>query len=380
MKKLLKFLILLMIFSCTSAPKKEEVKVVKSLLGKEEKKNFDIALSYSQTYESSNYTNKDAHSKALLYFKRAISEDKTNYFAWYNISRLYFYEGNYSNARKALVKTLELNNSFIEAYTLYVKSYIVENNIAEAKNIVDKAKVLVPGNRIIKYLEAYILFKLNNYSAAADIARDIIRNNASFSPAYILLGNIYFLEGKSELARLIYNKALEIKDVNGSVYSNLGIINLELQEKNEAIANLKQAIEKAPSSAYSHLNISKIYIDAGDYEGALNELKVAVKLAPNFSEAYNNMGIVYMRMSLFEDAKKSFEKAIAINQKNAEVYFNMGILMDDYFTDTEKALENYRKYIEVKGKDIKNSDRVYTYIETIERKKIKKEKIKWKSS
>lgn len=377
MRRILSYFIpFFIIISCTSTPKKEESKLVKSMISINEKKNFDIALAYSQTYEASAYVNKDALSKALLYFKRAISEDKTNYFAWYNIARLYFYESNYSNTRKSLVKTLELNNSLIEAYTLYVKSYIIENKIDEAKNIIEKAKALIPGNRIIKYLEAFILFKQNKYKEAADISRDIIRNNSTFSPAYILLGNIYFLEGKSEFARLIYNKALEIKDVNGSVYSNLGIINLELLEKNEAVANLKQAVEKAPSSAYSHLNISKVYIDAGDYEGALNELKIAVKIAPNFSEAYNNMGIVYMRMSLYEDAKVSFEKAISIDSTNSEVYFNLGILMDDYFTDAELALVNYKKYIEAKGKDIKSNDRVYTYIETIERKKIKKEKIK----
>lgn len=380
MKKLLIFFLSSIFYvSCTTPIKKLETPSIKSLVGKEEKKNFDIALSYAQAYESSSYTNKDNYNKALLYFKRAISEDKTNYFAWYNIARIYFYDGNYSNTRKSLVKTLELNNAFIEAYTLYVKSYLAEGNIEEARNVVDKAKSLVPGNRIIKYLEAYIFLKQNQYKEASDISREIIRNNPTFSPAYILLGNVYYLEGKTEFARLIYNKALEIKDVYGSVYSNLGIINLELQEKNEAVINLKQAVEKAPSSAYSHLNISKIYIDAGDYEGALNEIKIAVKIFPKFSEAYNNMGIVYMRMSLFEDAKKSFEKGIEIDSNNADVYFNYALLLDDYFTDSDKALENYKKYIEIKGSDIKNNDRVYSYIETIERKKTKRTKTKWEA-
>lgn len=341
---------------------------------RDEKDYFQIALNYAQSYEASKFINKSDLNNAIKNFRRVISDDKNNYVAWYNIARLYFYEGNYSNTRKSLVKTLEINNAFLEAYILYVKSFIVEDKLNEAIEVVNKAKEFMPNNVNVKYLEAYILFKTGKIDESIKEAMDIIRNNPNFTQAYILLGNIYFTQGKLELARLIYIRAIEIKGYNPSLYSNLGLINIDLNEKNEALNNLKNAVEKAPASAYSYLNLSKFYIEAGDYEGAVNQLRVAISINPVFSEAYNNLGLAYMKLSLYEDAKKAYLKAIELDNKNAEAYFNYGILMDDYFSNFDLALENYNKFVELKGADIQSNANVFSYIKTIEMKKIRKER------
>lgn len=374
MTKKIIFILILFVYSCASSGKKS---LVNELLTESKDKNyFEIGLKYAQSYEASNLINKDDFNNAAKNFKRALSEDKTNFAAWYNLARLYYFDGNYSISRKSIIKALELNSSYAEAYTLYLKTYLAENNIEEAKQVIATAKNIMPNNKIIQYLEASVLCIDGKNEEAINIAKEIIKQNSNFAPAYILLGNIYFLEGKTELARLIYSKSLEIKEQNPSVYSNLGLVNLDLDEKNEAYINLKNAVDKAPSSAYSHLNISKYYLDAGDFENALNEVKIAISIYPKFSYAYNNMGLAYMRLGLYNDAKTAFDKAIEINPINADVYFNYGVLVDDYFSDIDKALEYYNKYIELSGDKINKTNRVYNYIKTIETKKIKKEKLK----
>jgi len=374
MKKIVYYLLFIIIFSCASREKTLMQQI--SLSDREDKDYFQIGLNFAQSYEASKFLNKNDFNNAIKNFRRVISDDKNNYVAWYNIARLYFYEGNYSNSRKSLVKTLEINNTFLEAYILYVKTYLLENNFNEANGLVQKVKDFMPNDINVRYLNAFMLFKNNKVEESINEASEIIKSNPSFTQAYILLGNIYFTQGKLELARLIYIRAIEVKGYNPSLYSNLGLINLDLNEKNEALNNLKTAVDKAPASSYSYLNLSKFYIEAGDYEGALNQLRIAISIYPIFSEAYNNMGLAYMKLSLYEDARKSFIKSINIDDKNADAYFNYGILLDDYFSDSDKALENYNKYISLKGSDIESNDIVFSYIKTIEMKKIRKERTK----
>lgn len=374
MKKLISLIILyVFIYSCSTGKKT----LMNEIMSDGEKKDyFETGLKYSQSYEASNFTSRSDFTSAMRNFNRSISKDSKNYVAWYNIARLYFYSGNYSNSRKAIVKVLELKSDFVQAYVLYIKTYLAQNNIDKATSIVEKAKNLLKENETIKYLEASVLFLAGKNNEAQNLSKEIIRENSNYAPAYILLGNIYFKEGKLELSRLIYSKSLEIKEENPSVYSNLGLINLNLNEKNEAYSNLKLAVDKAPSSAYSHLNLSKYYIDLGDYESALNEVKIAISIYPEFSYAYNNMGLAYMKLGMYEDAKDAYEKAIEIDKNNPDVYFNFGILMDDYFSDIDKAREYYNKFVELKGDKIDKNHRVYNYLKTIKNKIIKKEKMK----
>jgi tetratricopeptide (TPR) repeat protein len=330
--------------------------------------NYKNGIQAVLTYEQSSFADQNSYKKALYYLKAVISAQKDNPDAWYNLGRVLFYHRDYKTAGNALLAAINYRPDFTEAYSLLIKTYLRQGNPDMALSVAENASNKIPNNAVVRNDMAIVLLKMDNKEKAADIARDLIKKNSKFTPAYVTLGNIYYIEGKLELARLIYLKALEIGETSGDLLTNLGIISMQLNDQVEALKYLDKAAKKSPQNQYVHLNLGKYYLDAGDYENASGEFKLALKLDPRMVEALVNVGIVFAKMKMFEKAKIVYEKAISYEPSFADAYFNYGILLSDYLNEPESALSMYNQFVMLKGNSINKKHKVFTYIAELQNK------------
>ena len=95
----------------------------------------------------------------------------------------------------------------------------------------------------------------------------------------------------------------------------------------------ESAIKLDKKRAEPHMELARIYIDAGEKGFAVVESNKAVKLAPNSSVAWNTKGRAELARFSYEDAIVAFTKAVELNRDNVWAWNNLGF--------TELQLKRY---------------------------------------
>ena len=107
-----------------------------------------------------------------------------------------------------------------------------------------------------------------------------------------------------------------------------------------------RAIAQAnPELGGPHANLSVIYRQAGKVDDAVREAETAVKLSPRQPIYLNQLGIAYRQQGQFAKARDAYQRALAEDPGYAAAMLNLGILYDLYLGDTQRALEQYARYL-----------------------------------
>ena len=104
----------------------------------------------------------------------------------------------------------------------------------------------------------------------------------------------------------------------------------------------KDSALKSPLKARSHISLGVEYKDKGDTQNALKELKRALELNPSDARIYNNFGTVYSEMDLHHQAFKSFKKAIELKPNYSPAHNNLGTVYLHY-KKYQEAIECFKK-------------------------------------
>ena len=80
-----------------------------------------------------------------------------------------------------------------------------------------------------------------------------------------------------------------------------------------AIINYKTYLEKNPSDADARVDMGVCYFSLKNYNEAISEMKKAVQYSPKHQLAYINLGIVSMSAGSSDDAKKFWQKAVDLD-------------------------------------------------------------------
>jgi len=128
----------------------------------------------------------------------------------------------------------------------------------------------------------------------------------------------------------------------------------------EVFEHLDKALEYAPTYGDALVLKSYIYLDiAPDIDKAFAAGEQAVKLAPSYRDAHYTMGLIHQRKGDFPKAEQAYLQALKLSPDYADVYLSLGDLYAEDLKDGKKALEAYRRYLELGGIE----SHVKTYVE-----------------
>ena len=123
-------------------------------------------------------------------------------------------------------------------------------------------------------------------------------------------------------------------------YNYYGLFLDDHQRYDQAIAELRHAIELTPDNAPLYFNLGAVYIDAGDpkrYPDAEKMLQKSIALEPSY-RAYANLGYLYIQERKFANAAEAVEKALQLNDKDYLVWGNL-MLAYEGLGETKKAAD-----------------------------------------
>lgn len=167
-------------------------------------------------------------------------------------------------------------------------------------------------------------FSKEGNSEARRLAEEAIALDPSYARAHAIVAwthlmdfSSYWVDDPDRALAQAYEtarKAVTLDDHNAYAFLGLGASENWLGRHDQAIANMRRAIELNPSDADAHATFANVLVFAGCAGEALEELETAMRLNPHYPGSYMQfLGRAFFMQRRYEEAETAFERAITVN-------------------------------------------------------------------
>ncbi len=250
-----------------------------------------------------------------------------------NAAMLYYFGKDFNTSKEMYEKLLDLNYTGIttvfiatnkddgkEVYYNDKKSMDLQVKLGLAEN--PKVENKESRREIIYKNLAQNLDALDDASKALEV---IARGREEFPNSYSLLideANIYYKEGDNEKFKEKLEEAINMNPTEPTLYYNVGVMNMDQKNIDEAIKNFEKAIELKPDYADAYNNIGTAIIEKADpiieeMNNSLSDFDKYDKLQAQQFEIYKQ-AIPY-----YESAYKYYNSNINVIQTLMSLYENL---------------------------------------------------------
>jgi len=175
----------------------------------------------------------------------------------------------------------------------------------------------------------------------------LLKTNSKNSNLLFLLGTTYVQLKNFSKGKEFLNTSININNSFPESYNSRGIIFAEEGDYLNAIKDYDKALSLKKDYYDAHLNKAVALKNVSKFKEAIKYLELCIKLKPKDFKIYNNLGNISKDLKKYNSAKKYYTEAIKLNQNFAEAYSNRGELLQLYFNEFEKAIEDYSASIKI---------------------------------
>ena len=178
---------------------------------------------------------------------------------------------------------------------------------------------------------------------AIELGGLITKTHPKNALAFDITGNILNIYDEKPDALATFKKAVEIDPNNYAVWERIIMLNFELNDFETAIKDAKEAIELFPNQPRSYYYSGLAYNQLDKPKEAVKVLKKGVLMTVNdeslAGSMYLQMGDAYNELKDYENSDKSFEKGLKLNPKNATMLNNYAYYLSIRGDKLDKAAE-----------------------------------------
>lgn len=172
--------------------------------------------------------------------------------------------------------------------------------------------------------------KLNQkeYPEAKQIFAALLKTNPENAAALYGLGEYYFYTGKTDSAKIYYQKGVDASSSYASNYAGLGKISF-LSAPAEAEAYFKDAVKKSKKDAGAIVSIARFYYEQTPkrLDEAKRYVNMAIGVDGKNASAYFLNGLIELDKDNAKDALLQFDRAIYFDPNQLEAYLCQSNLM-----------------------------------------------------
>ena len=143
----------------------------------------------------------------------------------------------------------------------------------------------------------------------------------------------------------IWKNVVEKRPENARAQFNLGLAFALQNQRNDAMAHLREAVRCKPDYPEAYYNMGLIFIQQGRWKESIAPLQQAIALRDNYAEAHNNLGSAWLQLGNAAQAREHFLKAVQFDPQQAPAYNNLGILAINEHR-REEAIADFLKSVQ----------------------------------
>ncbi|MEC9390588.1 MAG: tetratricopeptide repeat protein [Myxococcota bacterium] len=192
-----------------------------------------------------------------------------------------------------------------------------------------------------------VLRRMGRHDEALREGKAALSRDANNIDVYNNLGLVYIDQGKPDLAKFIYQKALNTidgADNNATLHANLGRAYLAKESPYNAKRQLEKALDLDPDLVPAMLYLADLALNDRDWAETARLLERAVTLEPENAAIHMNLGIAYRGLKEFPKARQSYETALKLEPENPDAYINIGLLLGQHENDFEGGIAAIQQY------------------------------------
>ncbi|MBI5206451.1 MAG: tetratricopeptide repeat protein, partial [Candidatus Firestonebacteria bacterium] len=283
------------------------------------------------------------YSKAPDHFKKVIEivKDATDSYyidSYYYLAISYLQLGQYDEAIAAFKEVIALDSNYAEAIKIHNYlgvAYYYKDNYEQAIPQFKSALQMDSHYKISNFnlksvnmrLEHYNIgityFFMKNYDEAIKEFSIAVEIDSNYFAAHMMLGECYLKKGIYTEAVRELKRAMMINPTHRDIpkiLNKLGIV-FYLQEKyEEAIFNLRKALELDPDNTEAVTNLRNVYRNFAETIKVRIEKIDRNKNKDAYVKAHLDLADDYFLIEMFEDALKEYQKAFEADSQNEALY------------------------------------------------------------
>ncbi|HXU07722.1 MAG TPA: protein kinase [Blastocatellia bacterium] len=236
-----------------------------------------------------------------------------------------------TSAQKKHVSKCCTENS--EAYQLYLKGRYhwnkrTEAGIAKSIDYFEQA-IAIDVKFALAYAGLADAYNLMASYSAQPLATPFLRAKATALKALSLDDNLAEAHAALAAVRLWreydwdggergFRKAIALNPGYATAHMWLALTLAALEKIDEALSEIKLAVDLDPLSRVANLNLARVLYFARRFDESAEQCRKTIEMYPDYLIAHRRLGIVYGEMGRFEEAEAEFKKALAIAEKDSE--------------------------------------------------------------
>jgi tetratricopeptide (TPR) repeat protein len=342
--------------------------------------------------------------KAITYHKMILEKDPINYPDTKDRivnDYLYLFESvpdsDFARRREYLRAAIEVDPYSTKAHFALASLYYNNNLIDECLNECQKISEINSKLPDLHYYQALCLLQKKEFEKAKESLERELAINPDNYEALSALGDYHLNGGQYEKAIEYYDRASQIRKEKYHAYIGLARAYRKLEKHDKAKEYLDQVFLTNPDHIEANLLSGALYKDAQEYKKALElfnnvvdrltekgtvlnpesrklvvealiqrgelnmlmdspriaivDFQECLKYEPEYAEIYFHIAQANIKLGKYKEAEEYYFKAQSLDPKNPNYYLGLGIMYHNNLKQTQKAIENYKKYIELGGED-----------------------------
>lgn len=310
--------------------------------------------------------------ETIANLQRALELDPKRAQAWFLLGKLYRDLGQTDKAVEAFRKLVEVDPSFPYGRQFLALSLIDAKDYDSALTELNEEIKLRPDNYQAYVDRAGVQIQLGNLAEADKDLEIVTSKDPSRWEAFLMRARLASAREDYENAKQYLAQVLALKQDAIEAHILMGKILRAQKDFDGAkkwLTNVVEYLEKIPDLTYKYktylaeaqTQLAEIDLLQDSPRQAETRLLTALQHVPDYSQAIAKLGDVKKRLAadvepaarkaFYREAEGYYKQAIDIDPKNPDHYLALGILYHKNLRDTKKAVENYRTYLQLGGKD-----------------------------
>lgn len=269
-----------------------------------------------------------------------------------NLVNLYYLTKNIDKTMEYAKKLLEHPFSDkVKTKTYIAKILIASGKEQEGLEILNELSEKNEENIEIKRLLIDTYLNKNNFIAAIDLYKQIVDlvNPLEVKNVHTEMSNVFAKWARYQFEKRELNEcfktftlAIQYDNTNPEIYYELGLVNYEIKNFNEAIIQLKKAISINEHESRYHMAIADCYQAIGNTFEQKDSLLAAINVDETNTNAYFKLAMLYDGQHDKTSEIHTLEKILELEPHHLDAKYQLALILESQ-GNKDKALELYKE-------------------------------------